>query len=75
MRLQPSLSLGCQLRPLLLPYSDGLNSQYVAAAAMKSFVHTMLSNFLVVGPLTEASGTGDTPGDEALLAGSGDAQV
>ena len=51
------------------------NSQDAAAAAVKSFVDAMLSKFLIVGPPTEAGGTGDALGDESLLAGSGDAQV
>ena len=51
------------------------DSQDAIAAAVKSRVDAMLSKFLVVGPPTKAGGTGDTPGYEALLAGSGDAQV
>ena len=51
------------------------DSRGAAAAVVKSFVDAMLSKFLVVGPPTEAGRTGDTPDDEALLAGSGDAQV
>ena len=51
------------------------DSQDVAAAAVKSSVDAMLSKFLVVGPPTEVDGTGDVLGDEASLAGDGDAQV
>ena len=51
------------------------NSEVAAPAAVKSFVDAMLSKFLVVGPPTEAGGTGDAPGDETPQVGSGDAQV
>ena len=51
------------------------DSQDAVAAAVKSFVDAMLSKYLVVSPPTEAGGTGDAHGDEALLAGSGDTQV
>ena len=51
------------------------DSQDAVVAAVKSSVDAMLSKFLVVCPPTEAGGTDDAPGDEALLAGSGDAQV
>ena len=50
------------------------NSRSAAAAAMKSSVDALLSKFLVVGPPAGAEGTGDAPGDEALLAGDGGTQ-
>ena len=48
------------------------DSQDAVVAAVKSFLDAMLSTYLVVRPPTEAGGMGDAPGDEALLAGSGE---
>ena len=64
---------GFNLSSFLAPMDA--NSWDAATTAMKSSMDAMLSKFLVVGPPTEAGGTGDALGDEALLAGSGDAQV
>ena len=51
------------------------DSRDAAVAAVKISVDAMLNKYMVVGPPSEAGGTSDAPGDEALLAGSGDAQV
>lgn len=47
----------------------------VVAAAVKSFVDTMLDKYMVVGSPSEAGGTSDAPDDEVPLASGGDAQV
>ena len=51
---------GFDLTSFLTPVD--FDSQDAAAAAVKSFVHAMLSKFLVIGPSTEAEGKGDVPG-------------
>ena len=83
-RVLSSLTLTCVFSHLYLQDASFNLSSFLtpvdansqdAAAAVKSSVGAMLSKYLVVGPLTEASGAGDAPGDEALLVGSGDTQV
>ena len=63
------------LSSFLTPVDADSRDAAAAAAAVKSSVDAMLSKYLVVGPPTEAGGTGDALGDQALLAGSSDAQV